>query len=318
VLTIPDEASSEIGVRRIEVDGSLRLAGSAFGTVDGTDRRPADVAVSGGNILVAFVDESNDTVSLHRYDPDGETWIPVTTGLSQAAPSLPLVTLASRGAGEFVLVYRGSSGQLVTYTYDGTTVASIGAPTGLDATDNDTSVLSRLSLASSDNVTGLVAAVHDTGGDTTTVLRSTWNGTGWNAAVPVDAAIPGSISTLDADADSATGTLYIAYDDGSSVIVRDGSGAIVGASTDGDFGGSITEGGDISLGAYNGEIYLFYEDAVQATGIVRVLAGGTWSEFSPADFTDGDGLTNLSARADAGRLFTGYIRNGTATTRSYQ
>jgi hypothetical protein len=312
VFTIPDDGEAAATVRGVGVDGSLYTVGAPFGTTDGTDLGSGDLAVAAGRIIVALVGETDDAVSVWNYDAGADQFAVLSTGLPAAHPTAPRVSLAALSTEHFLLAYRGADNALVAYEIDGGVPVTLAAPI-----DTSESVIGGLAIAASGDAAVLGVEIQDAVAVTTELVVSNWSGTSWGTPISLAGDVTGNVSRIDATLDPSDNTPYLAYQDETGVVIHDTT-AIVGSSSDVGFAGTPVSGGPIAVAADNATVHLFYEDGPAASGMIRSYDGASWSEFSPADFTEGDGLDAVSTAAAGGKLFTAYIRDGGAVVRVYQ
>jgi len=349
VLTVGNGTGASATIRQVESDGTLTVLGSPAEATDGTDTRVADLAAA-GNIYAAIVAEApdvaldTDKVFLYRYDSELEEWALLeSSALLAAHPSKPFVTLVAIGADDLLLSYRGATGEMITYRYNGT-LASLTAPSTTDDVlfgdvGDAGPAIGQIDAAAVPGAAVLVYELEDdnvaTLGDTLSLRVAVWGGSDW----PVDPlttevydgatgnVLTGSAAiTIDPTVSPAVDGVAVSYLDGADtadtpkIYIRDASGTLI---TDSDtaFSGVVdSTGTSVGLAAQSGLISLFYLDLAQDAGVVAQYDTNllTWAQYSPPDFTQSSIPTTLSLAAGGGKLFAAFDDDGTTRIRAFQ
>jgi hypothetical protein len=336
VLTVPNETGAQVRVRRLEFDGSLTQFGTAFGQVDGTVARVADLAVVDGELLVAIVrdpgtDGAAPTVELWRWRDDHDEFRRVATLPTAAfATASPLLSMAAQSTDRFTLAYRGAAGEMVIYSFasdgSGTEIASPPA-----ATNDSTEILTQMEIAASDSMIALAYEVEDGSGATTALEAATVSAPAWDWSSPttgdllsVESGAPdppfppeGPVHALAVAVDPAPGGYgYVGFVANNGIYIADPAldagnplhgNALV--SDDPGFAGDalLSARANVGIAASEGRVRVFHLDADEA-GEIRVAdeAGASWSIESPDGFTTGTDPTPLHIVTPGDRIYATY------------
>jgi hypothetical protein len=329
VLSVSDSADVGVSVRRITNTGSLELLDTAFGDVDGTDARVADLAVIDGTVWAALVSEVDDSVELWSYTDAAGTFTRRVAGLPQAHPSAPLLSLVAYDAETLWLAYRSSAENAVVREIATTgPVASVITPPADVGSGIGTNTIAGLELQAGNGGLVLFYETYDpiTNNATDTVGAEWWNGTGWSAG-SVDqpgADVVSQAYAVDATASGAVDArAYVAYSVGASPYTLD---ALDGTPVPDAPSANLTDSPDfteesLALAADDGDLYLFYEGTVAGGGVIDLSTdgGANWTGFSPTDFAQDDDPLVYELVAYSGKVYAAWIGSGgLLSVRAYQ
>jgi hypothetical protein len=327
-LAVGTTEDTGASVRRVEADGNLTQLGDAFGELDGSHARVADLAVHDGVLRAALVDASSADVQIWTYasQVDGFT-LTATLPTEAVASRSPSLAFTAASSGAFWLAYVASDGAVATYRLDAAAEAT-DLSVDWSATDESGRFVPRVELAASQ--TGAVVAfeVENRSGDvpypTVELAAATIANaaTGWSSEA-FDDTPSGDVSAFDLTIDAGTGANHLVVAGDVGVYLADASGATTELTA--EFGGApIPAPASIAIAAQGGTIRLLYLDDGESAAVIRSSddAGDTWTVTSPDGFTADAELESLQLEAPDDRIFAGWIADasgeGAAFVRAYQ
>ncbi|MFW5745419.1 MAG: hypothetical protein ACOC2D_19260, partial [Spirochaetota bacterium] len=329
-LAVGTTDDSGASVRRVEADASLTQLGDAFGELDGSHARVADLAVHDGVLRAALVDASSGDLQIWTYASHADEFALTATLPTEAVASRsPSLAFDAASSGAFWLAYIASNGAVATYRLDAAAEATE-LSAGWSPTDESDRFVPRIELAASE--TGAVVAFeiedpsstpHRTLEFPAATIANT--ATGWSSAVDVfDHTLSGDVTAFDLTIDAGTGANHLVVAGDAGVYFADASGPPAEA-LEAEFGGApIAAPASIAIAAQGGTIRLLYLDDSESAAVIRSTddAGSTWTVTSPDDFTADAELESLQIETPDDRIFAGWIADpngeGAAFVRAYQ